>query len=129
MTICYLLLQESNAESSYMRFLHYSNCHSAISNHLSIAISMSSGLTVLDNDNICKSLAKCFNHCRNIGRGWTSKACKHHQWLITDRSNVCAACFGVRYLMFMYVQMLFSSVKVAEWPATFLERAPNLVNC
>ena len=34
-----LLLHESSAESSCMSFLHY--FHSAISNHLSIAISMS----------------------------------------------------------------------------------------
>ena len=42
-----LLLHESSAESSCMSFLHY--FHSAISNHLSIAISMSpewTGLTV-----------------------------------------------------------------------------------
>ena len=38
-TGCYLLLHESNAESSCRSFLHY--FHSAISNHLSIAISMS----------------------------------------------------------------------------------------
>ena len=34
-----LLLHESSAESSYMSFLHY--FHSAINNHLSIAMSMS----------------------------------------------------------------------------------------